>query len=356
MLERRRSRSGLRAVALSFASVLTTPAAWVVGRTLARRSAPRALGHAHAASQQTPSSTSSTLRAHRAHEDAQRSGRPIVLLPDVASATGLEELADLFDALRTERPTAAYDLPIGHAGIGQAGTLGREDYVDAIEGVLAEAHARYEQPVDVVAVGLTCELVAVAASRVPEHVHSVVLVTPEGFVEPVLPGFVERTVRLAARRALRTPGLGAVLHHAWSGHVRSAASHDSSHDFGGLRSDDGRARAIARATCRAERRGNVEDLYDTLVVPTMFLTGGGALEADLRLRTLARRSQLFRAQSIEGTRDRPHVGDPKACADAMLAFHRSLTVRPKLRLLRGGRTGAPAAPRAHLHVATVHHG
>lgn len=348
MLERRRSQSGRRAVALSLASVLTTPAAWVVGRVLARRSAPREprnRGHVpprHALA-------SAPLHACRAYEDVRRSGGPVVLLPDVASAAGLGELSALFDALRAERPTAAYDLPVGPAGA----SLGREDYVRAVEGVLAEAHARYEQPVDVVAVGLTCELLAVAASRVPEHVHALVMVAPEGFGEPVLPRFVERTARLAARRALRLPGLGAALYRAWSGQFPATAT---SHDPSGFHDDERRARAVARISCRAERNGAVEDLYDTLVVPTMFLNGRVSLEADLRLRALARRSQLFRAQSVDGMPDRPHVDAPRECADAVLAFHRSLTVRPKLRLLRGGRTGAPATPRAHLHLATVHHG
>lgn len=366
-IERTKFGGGVRAIALSMASFVATPAAWMVGGWLAHRSN---------ASRQEPeeddsrgSRRSSTNRTSAAavglvdfgEEGGLESGVPIVLLPDVGAFDDALEFSGLYEVLRKDRPIVAYDFP-GNTSF--ATRSRREDYVRAVEEILEEAWTRYGQAVDVVTSGLTCELVAAAVSRSPGRVRSIVMLAPSGFEEETsATRFVRHRLQSLALRWLHAPLVGSALGRVLraralqtSGdpHVRSRTIHERIRGLHAHSRSGARARALSRMACLAESGNVVEEIYDVLTLPVLLVHGDACSKTFPRMNAFTGRANSFRRVRVDGTHEAPHVEEPAKTAQVVTTFHRSLSARPKLRVIRGQRLGRPNAPRAHLHVAHAH--
>jgi pimeloyl-ACP methyl ester carboxylesterase len=119
----------------------------------------------------------------------------LVLVHDVHLGASSHELRHVFELMRDERAVYALDLP----GFGQSelrGSPSAELCVDAIERLLTRAGQETGQATDVVALGLSAELVAQVAARRPELVRSLILLEPTGFTSD----WERSTFENAARR------------------------------------------------------------------------------------------------------------------------------------------------------------
>ncbi len=111
--------------------------------------------------------------------DESGSGRPLALVHSVNAAASACEVRPLFEAFRGERPVYAIDLP----GFGFSDRADRVYFPELYADTLIEwVEARLPQgPVDLVALSLSSEFAAIAASRRPDLFHSLTLVSPTGF-------------------------------------------------------------------------------------------------------------------------------------------------------------------------------
>jgi len=113
-------------------------------------------------------------------EEAE-AGRPLVLVHGIGLAASPYEVRPLFERLRGERPVYAIDLP----GFGFSERTDRVFFPELYADTLVEWIESYlpgsAQPVDLIALRLSCEFVAIAASARPELFHSLTFVSPTGF-------------------------------------------------------------------------------------------------------------------------------------------------------------------------------
>jgi pimeloyl-ACP methyl ester carboxylesterase len=113
--------------------------------------------------------------------DHRGSGRPLLLIHSVNAAASACEIQPLFDGFRGHRPVYAPDL----TGFGFSERLDREYspelYVASLLEFVEQQITADRGRVDVVALSLSCEFVAIAASRRPELFHSLVFISPTGF-------------------------------------------------------------------------------------------------------------------------------------------------------------------------------
>lgn len=115
------------------------------------------------------------------YRDAGRGGRPLLLLHSVNAAASAREVEPLFEHLRGEAPVYALDLP----GFGFSERADREYSPELYAACLIEfAEQRIGARaggVDVAALSLSCEFVALAAARRPDLFRSLVFFSPTGF-------------------------------------------------------------------------------------------------------------------------------------------------------------------------------
>jgi pimeloyl-ACP methyl ester carboxylesterase len=109
---------------------------------------------------------------------------PLLLLHTINAAASAFEVRPLFEHYRASRPTYAFDLP----GFGLSDRSAREYsprlMTDAVHLVTREIRRRHGgRPIDALAVSLSCEYLARAASEDPLSYRSVALVSPTGFNE-----------------------------------------------------------------------------------------------------------------------------------------------------------------------------
>jgi hypothetical protein len=143
-------------------------------------------------------------------------GSPLLLIHSVNAAASAAEVRPLHERYRATRTVFSLDLP----GYGLSDRSDR-DYTprlmtDAIHAVVEQIHARCgPAPIDALAVSLSCEFLARAATETPDTYRSVALVSPTGFrgSRPwrAAPGSTRGMPWLHA--ALRGPGSG------WGGAV-----------------------------------------------------------------------------------------------------------------------------------------
>jgi len=130
-----------------------------------------------------------------AREAASGREPPLLLLHGIHPGANAHELHPLFEAFREERRVYAPDLP----GFGSSERAARdytpELYVRAIESLIEHAAQNAGRPIDVVALGLTCEYVAQAVAHSPERVRSLVMISPTGFAVKREQGLFERAAR-----------------------------------------------------------------------------------------------------------------------------------------------------------------
>ncbi len=113
------------------------------------------------------------------YADQSGSGRPLALVHSVNAAASAYEIRPLFDAFRGERPVYAIDLP----GFGFSDRADRVYFPGLYADTLiewVESHVPAAR-VDLVALSLSAEFAAIAASRRPDLFHSLTLVSPTGF-------------------------------------------------------------------------------------------------------------------------------------------------------------------------------
>ncbi len=112
--------------------------------------------------------------------DESGEGRPLVLVHGVNAYASAYEVRPLFERFRGERPVFAIDLP----GFGFSERTDRVYYPELYADTLVEWIESYlpgaPQAVDVVALGLSCEFVAIAAVARPDLFHSLTLLAPTG--------------------------------------------------------------------------------------------------------------------------------------------------------------------------------
>jgi pimeloyl-ACP methyl ester carboxylesterase len=107
--------------------------------------------------------------------------RPLLLVHSINASASAAEVRPLFERYGPRRPTLALELP----GFGTS-ERGRLDYTPALmtASVLRAAqHFRslgFVQPIDVLALSLSCEFVAAAVLEQPARFRSVALVNPTG--------------------------------------------------------------------------------------------------------------------------------------------------------------------------------
>lgn len=109
-------------------------------------------------------------------------GAPLLLIHSINAAGSAYEVRPIFEQMRHERRTYALDLP----GFGFSDRSPRSYdvrlYVDAIHAMvdaIADEHGR--EPLDALAVSLSCEFLARAAVERPGRFRTLALVTPTGF-------------------------------------------------------------------------------------------------------------------------------------------------------------------------------
>jgi pimeloyl-ACP methyl ester carboxylesterase len=257
--------------------------------------------------------------------DTTGSGRPLVLLHSVNAAPSAMEVKPFFEHYRGKRPVYALELP----GFGFS-ERGDRDYTAAlyVAAIVDFLDSLPEGPLDLLALSLSAEFAAGAASERPERVASLVLVSPTGFGLRAPPG---EAAGRRIRALLGVPGLGAGL-------FRSLTTRPVIRRF--LRmSFQGRVPvALVDYAWRSARqpgarfapfrflgfglfaRDAVAELYRPVAQPALVLYDRDPNVSFERLAELATAQRNWRVKRIRPTRGLPHWEKPEETFAAMDAF------------------------------------
>lgn len=121
--------------------------------------------------------------------------RPLLLLHGMHMRADARELTPLFAAFKAERHVYVPDLPGFGASQPGASPCHPELYVDTIKQLIELSASDALAPVDVIAVGLTCEHAARAVAALPDMVGSLVMIAPTGFAKERDESVLERFAR-----------------------------------------------------------------------------------------------------------------------------------------------------------------
>jgi pimeloyl-ACP methyl ester carboxylesterase len=152
------------------------------------------------------------LQGYRAAPSGESAHAPLLLIHSVNAAASAFEVRPLFEHYAKSRPTYALDLP----GYGLSDRSVREYtprlMTDAVKALVAEIRRRHGgTPIDALALSLSCEYLARAATEDGAAFRTLALVSPTGFN-----GKTRYTGSTGTTRAV--PGLHAALSFgAWSG-------------------------------------------------------------------------------------------------------------------------------------------
>jgi pimeloyl-ACP methyl ester carboxylesterase len=323
---------------LSYAGgVVTTPAVWVARRLLD----PPMLPHAIVAPRRVLRSPSLGRLSY--YEDDSGGGLPLLLLHDVGPTASSRDLRGIFDVMRGERPVIAADLP-GY-GFSERRPEGfrREDLVAYVEELARDVSRRYGATVDIVAIGTTGELAASAVVRSSRHVRSLAILSPMGLVPP-------RWLARAGRRLAHRPLAIALLHATLASRpaLRLGRRDERSTQYTSAAARQPHARvATAAALAGTLSSPDALEIYAALRVPTCFVHGEDASSEARAIDALRTGRPILRRSEIADVRRSPHLERPDATASALIAFWRTLAVKPELRVIRGERASreAPLARR-----------
>ncbi len=148
--------------------------------------------------------TTSGGRVHY-YAATETQGRSVLLIHSINAAPSAIEIKPLFAHFRATRPVYALDLPgFGHSERAKR-TYSPELFAKVIDEFLTEVT---REPTDVIAYSLGCEFAARAAIAAPEHIRSLVLLSPTGFSQRGLP---TGEAAQRAHRWLSLPGLSDAL-------------------------------------------------------------------------------------------------------------------------------------------------
>ena len=114
--------------------------------------------------------------------DRSGEGNPLVLIHSINAAASAYEMRPIFEHYRRERPVYALELP----GFGFS-ERADDDYTPELYADEIACFLREEvgQPADVVALSLSSEFAARAALENPDLFHSLVLISPTGFMDGI---------------------------------------------------------------------------------------------------------------------------------------------------------------------------
>ncbi len=126
-------------------------------------------------------------------------GVPLLLLHSINAAPSAFEMKPIFDHYRGFRPVYALDLP----GFGFSERMDRvyspSFYQLAITDFLRDVIGK---PADVVALSLSCEFAALSAFHDPQHMRSLVMISPTGFQPPKMDKLSERAQKRGSKNTL----------------------------------------------------------------------------------------------------------------------------------------------------------
>lgn len=129
-------------------------------------------------------------------EASQReTDRPLLLLHGMHLNAGAHDFAQLFAAFRAERLIYAPDLPGFAASPCESSACEPALYVKTVKQLIELVASETLAPVDVIAVGLSCEYAALAVAALPDMVNSLILVEPTGFATLRAESVLERLAR-----------------------------------------------------------------------------------------------------------------------------------------------------------------
>ncbi|MFO1160362.1 MAG: alpha/beta fold hydrolase [Reyranellaceae bacterium] len=115
-------------------------------------------------------------------------GRPLLLIHSVNAAGSAYEVKPLYEHYRAHRPVYALELPgFGFSDRRDAPYMPRL-MSDAVLAILDEIARRHDAAPDVLALSLSCEFAARAATERPQGLRSLALVSPTGFSRRTPPG------------------------------------------------------------------------------------------------------------------------------------------------------------------------
>jgi pimeloyl-ACP methyl ester carboxylesterase len=260
--------------------------------------------------------------------DDSGTGRPLVLVHAVTPWASAYEMRPLFERFRGSRPVYAIDLP----GFGFSERTDRVYYPELYAETLLEWIEAYlpgaPQPVDVIALSLSCEFVALAASARPDLFHSLALVSPTGLADmgsaasdqilrlssvPVWSqGFYDLlTTRAAIRHSLRksflrAPGEG-MVHYAYLTSHQPGARFAPLHYMSGHLFTDG-----------------IHDVYSGLEMPVLVMADDDDYQDFDALPEFLSQHLDWRVASVPGARSMPHFENINGTALALDYFWQGL--------------------------------
>jgi pimeloyl-ACP methyl ester carboxylesterase len=135
--------------------------------------------------------------AYYTNAQAALGQRPLLLLHGMHLRAGAHDFTHLFDAFRAQRHVYAADLPGFGASDVARGEAEYEPalYMAAIKQLIELCASDALAPVDVVAVGLTCEYAARAVASLPDMVNTLTMIEPTGFASQRQESVLERIAR-----------------------------------------------------------------------------------------------------------------------------------------------------------------
>jgi pimeloyl-ACP methyl ester carboxylesterase len=276
-----------------------------------------------------------TMHTHRGpvlsyYEDRRHHGeaRPLVLIHGLNACASAYEVRPLFDRYRATRPVYAIDLP--GFGLSERGALAYtpETYAAELIEFLTRVKDRDGEAPDVVALTLSCEILARAALARKDLVHALTFISPTGFDadRPREAGPGARAVAewhwwspLVYRAIVSRPSIRYFLGKSFVGPVDDGLrdyAYETSHQPG--------AEYAPLAFLSGKlSTSNVYDTYAALERPVLVLYDADGYVGFDRLGDLVEESLLWSSERISPTRGLPQFERLDETAAALDAFWRS---------------------------------
>lgn len=247
--------------------------------------------------------------------DAHAPGRPLVLIHGIHAAASAYDVKPLFDAFRGERPVYAPDLPGFGTSERGPNTYCPILYAKAIKRFVIDVVSPRGEPVDVIALSLSGELLARIAVEEPALFHTITLIAPTGLERAARAVSGRRAARV--ERALRFPLWAAPAYRLLTS--RPSVRHFLKKQFAGRVPRDFVDHSVRTARAPGAHfapwafvAGSLftsdafSTLYEKLRVPTLVVHDGAPFTDFGRVGELARRNPAVRTKHVEGTRGLPH--------------------------------------------------
>jgi len=255
--------------------------------------------------------------------DETGEGRPLVLVHGINPHASAYEVRPLFERFRGDRPVYAIDLP----GFGFSERTDRVYYPELYADTLIEWIESYlpgaPRTVDIVALSLSCEFVAIAASARPDLFHTITLIAPTGLTEAgsapseqILrlssvqfwsQGFYDllttrANIRHSLRRSFRRGPDEGMVHYAYLTSHQTGARFAPLHYLSGHLFTD-----------------KIPEFYEALTMPVLLLA-----DEDEEMPDFLGRRPNWQVASVPGTSSMPHFENLNGTVLAMDYFWQRL--------------------------------